>query len=83
MWVIKVNKNGTLVWEKTLGSPNEENGTGICMVPDGGYMVYGSTYPGPIGGEDCWLFSLDNSGNEMISKVFGGTQDENPYSVIT
>jgi len=82
MWVVKVNTNGTPIWEKTLGSTNMENGTGICAGPNGGYIVYGSTYPGPIGGEDCWVFALDSTHNEISNIIFGGSQGQDPNSVL-
>lgn len=44
-WVLKINKKGTLLWEKTLGSPNQEGATGICPASAGGYMVYGRCPP--------------------------------------
>jgi hypothetical protein len=83
VWVIKVNLDGRLIWQKALGGPQEEIGTGVCTAPGGGYIAYGSTYIGPIGGEDCWLFALDNSGNEMTNKIFGGNSDESPNSVVS
>jgi len=86
MWVVKINKTGTRVWDKILGSIQWEGATGICQSPGGGYIAYGSTRPdascydstiGDIGYEDCWLFSLDSSGNIITDKVFGGTGLEN------
>ena len=82
IWVIKVDRNGVLIWQKTLGTPQQEGGTGICKSIDGGYVVCGATYPGPIMGEDCWLSSLDVSGNEKVSKIFGGTDNDISYSII-
>jgi len=90
MWVVKLNRNGTLQWGKTLGSVQQEKGTGVCIGDDNSYAAYGSTYYnncydstiGDIGGEDCWLFVLDNSGNEISNKIIGGTADEIPNSTI-
>jgi hypothetical protein len=83
MWAIKVNKNGTLLWQKTLGSNQEDHGTGLCAAHDSSYIVYGSINEGSIGGGDCWLSLLDNSGNESTHKIFGGTDAELPNSIIT
>ena len=90
IWVMKVNKAGNLLWQKTLGSIQEEKGTGICARREGGYIVYGTTKPynchdstlGDIGAVDCWLFALDNSGNTITDKIFGGTTFEETHSVI-
>jgi hypothetical protein len=82
MWIIKVNKNGTLIWQKDLGGPNNDYGTGICINANVGYMAYGWTLPGPIGEGDCWLFNIDNLGNKITNKVFGSIGYESSYSII-
>ena len=82
MWVVKIKKDGTMVWQKALGSSQEEVGTGLCAQPDSGYMVYGSITYGPLGGEDAWLFCLNASGNEINNKIFGGKSDDDPNSIV-
>ena len=87
MWVIKINKNGTLLWQKTLGNTAQETtGTGICAAPDGGYIAYGNMYNDTSGIEGLWLFNLDSAGNEIANKRFGGPANigvvEVSYSII-
>jgi hypothetical protein len=82
MLVVKVNLDGTVIWHKALGGPEQETGTGICAGPNGGYMIYGSTFPGPLKGEDAWLFALDANGNEISDKIFGGNDAELPKSIV-
>lgn len=90
IWVIKVNKTGTLLWQKTLGSVQDETGTGICISHKGGYIAYGKTFPSPcddtavenIGSHDCWIFELGSSGNIITDKVFGGIDAEGGASII-
>jgi type IX secretion system substrate protein len=80
MWVVKTDKNGTLKWETCLGGPNIDIGTGITIAPHG-YMAYGNTDPGSVGHENAWLFAIDNDGNQIINKVFGGTGYDVTYSI--
>lgn len=90
MWVIKVNKAGKLLWQKALGSIQDERGTGICISHEGGYIAYGKTFPSPcddtavenIGSHDCWVFEIGSSGNIITDKVFGGEDVELPNSVV-
>jgi len=83
MWVLKLNKNGKLLWEKTLGYSTADNGAnGICTAPDGGYMAYGGTSAGSIGPANAWIVNIDSNGNEIMDKVFGGTGSEMPTSII-
>lgn len=76
IWVVKINKSGTLIWQKALGGSADDEGTGICEGPDGGYMAYGENR------EDCWLFVLDKNGSELTNKIFGGTNVDNSSSVV-
>jgi hypothetical protein len=83
MWALKVNRQGTLVWAKTMGGTEQDEGTGICAGPNGGYMVYGWTYPGPTHGGDCCLFAISSTGDELNNKIFGGTDaEQHVYSVL-
>jgi hypothetical protein len=81
IWVMKVAKDGTLIWQKTLGTANDEWGYSICPF-NNGYIVYGSVSPGSVGRQDCWLFYLDSNGNVLDNKVFGGTNNEYPASIV-
>jgi hypothetical protein len=78
MWIIKVNRNGTLIFEKTLGGTDQEGGTSICTFLNGGYLAYGSRYPGTIGG-GLDLYLLNNTGNEISNKYFGGSNGDYCY----
>ncbi len=81
MWVVKVNLDGKLLWQKTLGSPYADVATSVCMAHDSGYVVYGGTN-GVYGGGDGWIGIIDNNGNERCHKVFGGTDNELLSSVV-
>ncbi len=81
IWVVKVDKNGTLIWEKTLGSTGEEAGVVTCEASHGGYVIFGATHY-VIGGWDGWLSMLDSSSNELSQKIFGGIYNDNIYSAL-
>jgi len=40
-WILKLKKNGALVWEKTYGGPYMEKADDIVALEDGGYAVVG------------------------------------------
>ena len=73
-WVIKVSKNGNLIWQKTLGGGANDFGTSIAIT-DSGYVAFGST--GTLN-EDLWMFDLDKNGNIYDNIIFGGTNEEIP-----
>jgi Secretion system C-terminal sorting domain len=88
MLTIKVDKNGTLLWHKSLGGRSIDNGKSIVKGPNKGYLVMGSTQPHPdtvagdIGAEDILFYVLDSLGNTVSYKIFGGTDYEQPVSIV-
>ena len=89
-WFVKLNLNGSMIMQKILGSYQEETAAGICCSNNNGYLVYGATFYSPhadtsiihIGRQDCWIFNIDNSGNIISNKIFGGTEEELPRSIF-
>lgn len=79
LWVVKLNRCGTIQWQRTLGGSGYESARDIIQTPDGGYIVLGetnSTDGGVIAGfggtKDIWLLKLDASGNLQWQKRYGG-----------
>ena len=72
MWTIKVGKNGNLVWENSLGGIYGCGGICIAINPDSGYVILAGT-SGVIGNSDVWMFLVNDSGNVVADKIFGGT----------
>jgi hypothetical protein len=78
-WVMKLNKEGKLLWKKNFGGTNDDAATTINATADGGYLIGGNTASndGDIkdnkGDFDAWLFKIDKNGNLLWSKTFGGT----------
>ncbi len=88
LWVVKLNNNGDTVWTKTYGGSAEDGGACVIAIPDGGYLVCGSTSSsdGDIhnnkGGFDAWLLKLDGNGDTIWTKTYGGTGIERANSII-
>lgn len=78
-WIVKLNNNGTLAWQKTLGGSGSELCYGIQQTTDGGYIAVGwsNSNDGDVGGNhgnyDYWVVKLDNSGSIQWEKNLGGT----------
>jgi hypothetical protein len=60
-WVIKLDANGNMIWQKTLGGSAEDIAGSIFQAKDGSYIIAGYTYSNDgdtknnIGGQDYWL----------------------------
>jgi len=72
VYVIKLDKNGDKVWEKTFGGIADDEAKSIQQTTDGGYIVAGYTFSFGEGGSDVYVIKLDENGNESWEKTFGG-----------
>lgn len=90
-WVVKLDGNGNIQWQKSLGGSNADFATSIEQTFDGGYIVAGgsSSNNGDVSGHhgnvsflsDYWVVKLDANGNIEWNHSFGGTAGEIAYSV--
>ena len=84
IYVAKLDREGTVVWQKVIGGSGYDTGSGVALAPDGGYVVAGYTdshsFPNVNWGNywsgDIVVTKLDSSGNHVWTKRFGGGQGE-------
>jgi hypothetical protein len=88
-WVVRLDKNGNIKWEKTYGGPTYDAVWGIQSTSDGGVILGGvtSSTGGNIscsfhGEDDCWLAKLDSLGNIEWQKCYGGTLNDGVGYII-
>ncbi|MBU4348761.1 hypothetical protein KJ599_00380 [bacterium] len=82
IWVIKLDKDGNKVWDKTLGGASEDWANSIIQTKDGGYMVAGWTSSMGAGKTDVWIVKLDKRGDLIWDKTFGGSENDEAHSII-
>jgi hypothetical protein len=82
IWVVKINKYGTIQWQKNYGGTGIDNGAYIEQTTDGGYIatgLSGSTngdLTNNYGGNDIWAFKLNAIGTIVWQKNYGGSSAE-------
>lgn len=85
-WIVKTNNSGAKLWTKSLGGSDEEELTNMIIMADGSYLVGGMTLSnnGDVtnyhGDQDCFVAKLDQSGNKIWAKAYGGSNVEFTYS---
>ena len=83
-WVLKVDTSANLLWKRTYGGTRDDYATCIQALPNGGYLVGGHTESDDFditnnrGFTDAWLVRLDEQGNKIWQKTYGG----NSYDYI-
>jgi gliding motility-associated-like protein len=86
-WVVKLDGNGILQWQKCLGGSKDEESYSIRATNDGGCIVAGYTESSDgdvttnYGKRDYWVAKLNNTGNLQWQKSLGGSEFDGAWSV--
>lgn len=67
---------------KLYGGSGSEEGKDLLLLPDGGFILVGSSTSETEGGKDVYVVRTDNIGNVIWEKKFGGKGDDCGNSVI-
>jgi len=81
LWIIKLDENGVITWQKTYGGTGYDYASSIRQTQDGGYLVAGSTKSFGAGNDDLLLIKLDNTGAVAWEKTYGGSGNDGIYFV--
>ncbi len=77
IYVIKIDKKGKTIWQKTYGGDRDDEGYGVVKSPDGGYVITGTSNSfSRQKGYDLYLIKIDDSGNLEWDRRYGGERDE-------
>lgn len=75
-YLIKINKVGDMVWQKTFGGNDWDVFTTVITTNDNGFVAVGYSYSNSYGGTDAWIVKTDSLGNLEWEKRIGGTNDD-------
>ncbi len=87
-WILKLDANGNLLWQTSLGGFNTDVARDVYQTIDGGYIVsgYTSSDDGDVsksqGGGDVWMVKLDAGGSLVWENSYGGSGLDRAYSVL-
>ena len=81
IWLIKTDSSGNQVWDKVFAGSCADGAWSVQQTSDGGYILTGYTSSQGADSEDVWLIKTDASGNKAWDKTFGGTGEDEGYSV--
>ena len=86
VWLVKIDDQGNMQWEKTLGGTNFESARDIVQYNEG-YAITGSSrsvdgdLTSNAGQNDIWVASLDANVNIISQKSFGGNDQDFSYGI--
>lgn len=75
LWVVKLNPDGSVAWNKTYGDSEREFANSIQETSDGGFIVAGAKGIPNTQITRFWLLRLDQNGNVLWQKRIGGSSN--------
>ena len=89
-WVLKLDNNGIIEWQRTLGGDIDDRLNSIFQTSDGGYVLAGTSASGisgdkteaSKGGSDYWIIKLSPSGNIEWQKTLGGNNNDSATNIL-
>jgi gliding motility-associated-like protein len=87
LWLIKIDKNGNKIWDKTLGgNDRDEYPTSLTTTQDGNFVIACGSLSDASGektdglkgvrtqhNKDVWVVKFNTSGNKIWDKTYGGS----------
>ena len=78
-WVVKIDKSGKLIWEKSYGGDEIDEARAITLTNDGNFIIIGDTRSSNKdviknnGGADLWAIKIKPNGDLVWQKNYGGS----------
>ncbi|MBC8489253.1 MAG: T9SS type A sorting domain-containing protein [Bacteroidetes bacterium] len=88
VWVVKIDQDGEIIWEKCYGGSGREDFTNIKLLNNGNLLISCSStsddgdLPAHYHAYDAWLFVISPYGEILKSAVFGNELHNNVYDAI-
>ncbi len=81
-YLLKLDTNGKVIFEKTYGGNLAEEGIKIITTIDGHFLLIGTTESTGNGQKDIHVLKINASGTVLWEKSFGGSLDDKPADII-
>lgn len=85
-WLTKLDNRGNTVWNQTYRSDDARNVIVMMEVSDRGFLLAGNSYSNKnnstLQDSDFWLTKVDESGNMVWNKTYGGVEPDVCVSMI-
>tara|TARA_R110000850_G_scaffold271031_2_gene404663 strand:+ start:59139 stop:60536 length:1398 start_codon:yes stop_codon:yes gene_type:complete len=86
-WAVRIDDQGNLLWQKNYGGSSIEIAYAISKTNDGNYLITGDTRSSDQdvsnhkGNADAWLIKINDSGDLLWQKTFGGAEFDTGRSI--
>jgi uncharacterized delta-60 repeat protein len=80
-YLVKTNSEGNALWTHAYGGVYDDRAYSVQQTSEGGYIVAGYTQSFGAGYHDFYLVMTDSLGDTLWTRTYGGSSDEEAYSV--
>ena len=86
--IVKYDKDGNLIWQKSWGGNNNDEFYELLQTEDGGFIAYVNSASTDIeglpnkGDKDAIIVKYDKDGNILWQKSWGGNKDDYFYNIL-
>lgn len=71
-----------IMFQKHYGGSSHEGSSSILELSDGGYLIAGSTSSYGAGGQDGYVIKINESGDTVWTKTYGGSGNDQFNSIV-
>lgn len=76
MYLLRVDAQGSLLWERTFGGAGIDVAQGVAVTPQGDLILAGYTNSSGAGENDIYIVKTDAEGTELWAQVHGGEESD-------
>lgn len=81
IYVIRTDMNGDTLWTRTFGGAGDDFGYSVRLTSDQAYIIAGHSRSFGQGQLDALLMKIDDHGEILWAKTYGGLDEDFAYSV--
>ena len=82
-YVVKTDLNGDTLWTRTYGGSDWDMAYSVDTLQDSTYVIAGETFSYGQGNLDMYIIRIDQHGDTLWTRTFGGTEDDYASYVFT
>jgi len=86
--VIKIDRDGNIIWHKLYGGTDKDDSFSICLTQDDGFVLACGSRSSDNnvsinkGDKDAWIIKADSNGEIEWEKSYGGAEDDLAYQIL-
>ncbi len=76
LYAVRIDSLADTIWTKTYGGISYELAHGCAVTNDSGFVLFGETNSYGVGGQDYYLIKINDTGDTVWTRTYGGTSDD-------